>query len=108
MVGRGVWHRSLQLSMGLMVRLLLLLLRWLRPWMVDHCLNRNALRLESSLLVVVSLWWHVIITASVCGWRRRQRGCRLNHVRGHGVVLAVSDLRSTIDRGRNRHRVGIN
>ena len=108
MVGRGLWHRSLQLSVGLMVRLLLLLLRWLRPWMVNHCLNRNALRLVNSLLVVVSLWRHVIITASMCGWRWRQRGCRLNHVRGHGVVLAVSDLRSTIDRGRNRHRVGIN
>ena len=73
--------------------------------MVNHCLNRNALRLESSLMV--SLWRYVIITASMCGWRRRQRRCRLNHVRGHGVVLAVADLRSTIDRGRNRHRVGI-
>ena len=74
--------------------------------MVNHCLNLNALlRLESSLMV--SLWRYVIITASMCGWWRRQRWCRLNHVGGHGVVPAVPGLRSTIDRGRNRHRIRI-
>ncbi len=112
MVGRGprgVWHRSLQLphsSVGLMVRLLLLLLWRLRPWVVDHSLNRHALRLESSLMV--SLWGHVVITASVCGRRWRQRGCGLDHVRGHGVVPAMPpSRRSTVNRWRNGHRVGI-